>query len=390
MRHYCLIALLSFFLFNIGCNHDKKDILSIKSLGTTTFEIPFEPYTYAMGCLPGKDTGTDQFYFASFKTNKGYALCRSNGALVKYIPFSSGILDQHSFDGLWVKSPDSIFTYAHEENTLFQLNDTGEIVNRLQHAPPVWNGHNYNCYGSRMCIRPGKNSIFLSAHFKPPIPPKPGIEGRSELYNIQNAGPVLGEMRIDRPQDKVNWQLTGFQQRYTPPDYEGEYYMKYALSEDYIYLYTSFSDTLYKVSIKSSQLVKKIPLKSRYTTLDTKPQKITQEIVANNSWLEHALRENAIAWTIRYDPYHKLIYLPMYHAVAPSHPPISEEKSRLRKWSLMVFDENLEILGEFPFPEEKYNPSAMIVTPTNLLIKKNDNSIPLRKTIFERFEISYN
>lgn len=382
MNNYFIAAVFSLFLLQ-SCKQENK--IKVESVGSTTFDISFEPYTYGMGYLQGKDT-VGCYYFASFRTNKGYALCSNNGGLIKYTPFKSKIFNGYAANtGICAINKGSILVYANDENTLFQLNDTGGIINTVR-LNPEWNGYTYDCIGNMMCMPPGGKSVFLIASFRPSFPLKTGPAGEIERYDIRYSGPVLGEVENGKP--GLKWHLAGFQKRYTPPGHEGEMFVKYALSEDCIFLYTPFCDTLYKLSIAEGKVMKSVVLESKFTELGIKPHKITAEPFNGQDWTNHVIRESGLSWTIKYDPYHKLLYLPMYHAVKPGSEPISEEKSRQRKWSLMVFDENLQKLGEVPFPGETYNPMAMIVTPTELLIQKIDHSAPIRKTIFERFKIS--
>lgn len=241
---------------------------------------------------------------------------------------------------------------------------------------------------------------------QPLIPFIPGLYGTIEMvdgqfYILQTVNPMLRERAledspvsvvIDTMKNIVHALPMKFPQLITYKDFgtsagNGEDYYRCFTGNDFIYSFY-YSDLMYKTDIKH-QNVTPCLVKSRYI------DKV--EILRNSSNNQDAIlkdrAEQANYGSVLYDKYRKVYYRVAYPAstIGESDNYLKIIRSGKKNFSIMILDEDLNVIGEKLFPDYTFNPHLWFVREDGLYISTNNEMNPSydeNLLVFKRIELN--
>lgn len=241
---------------------------------------------------------------------------------------------------------------------------------------------------------------------QPLIPFIPGLYGTIEIidgqfYILQTVNPMLRERAledspvsvvIDTMKNIVHALPMKFPQLITYKDFgtsagNGEDYYRCFTGNNFIYSFY-YSDLMYKADIKH-QNVTPCSVKSRYI------DKV--EILRNSSNNQNAIlkdrAEQANYGSVLYDKYRKVYYRVAYPAstIEKSDNYLKIIRSGKKNFSIMILDEDLNIIGENLFPDYTFNPHLWFVREDGLYISTNNEMNPNydeNLLVFKRIELN--
>ncbi len=160
---------------------------------------------------------------------------------------------------------------------------------------------------------------------------------------------------------------------------------RYITNEEHVFLSSIFVDTVYQYDQKTLRIINKHKIQSDYTSIGYKPG-IVDQFYKNNQYHNDLGQTKGSISKMMYDLSLGLYYFVVVHTIPIDTP----REKRIRPWSILIYDKNLNKLDELKVDEKKYSP-YIIPTKNGLLIsnyptKKNEKDI-FKKTTFQHFEI---
>lgn len=242
---------------------------------------------------------------------------------------------------------------------------------------------------------------------QPLIPFIPGLYGTIDMvdgqfYILQTVNPMLRERAledspvsvvIDTMQNTAHALPMKFPRLITYEDFgtsagNGVDYYRCFSGNHFVYSFY-YSDLMYKADIKHQNVIP-CSVKSRYI------DKV--EIVRNSSSNQDAIlkarAEQANYGSVLYDKYRKVYYRVAYPAntIEGSDNYLKMIRSGKKNFSILVLDEDLNVVGETLFPDYTFNPHLWFVREDGLFISTNNEMNPCydeNRLIFKRIELNH-
>jgi len=345
------------------------------------WKIPVEglPYHYTSACITGEHPDSVRFWLFNNQQNNIIAF-DDEGNIERNlrIPKEGPNSIPFAFDFLPINSDSILFTanhlhkiylYREEDNEITSLSTALELPNQV--AP-----ENYYLYSfPETNVRPHylKGKLFMQVHhnvFKNPFGP--------EKYRL----PFLAVLNVHTMQ--YDALFGGYPENYLSDD-------KFTFSVDFPftlyknrYVYVSFprSHEVHKYDLEG-QLIKKAQMRGA-----TMPNEF--ELLAIDAPKEakaQLFRNKGFYASIISDPYRNLLYRVVLH---PQPEKDIEGLINTRyhaTWSILVFNEELKVLGECSFPALSYNYTQIFVHPSGLLISKENSYNKTNKEDLLEFDL---
>ncbi|GHT47037.1 hypothetical protein FACS189440_06440 [Bacteroidia bacterium] len=377
-------------IFIVSCNknkdnHELSDEYSLvkNTEKTHVFKIGNDVHYLTISLFPFKDAGGNKYLtFQNGVSNEILFYNMENpNLLFKVTPTIEGPNGVGMFLGYHIEDIDKIYLTVPGRPVLFQINKNGDILQKIE----------YEKTDNDKPIIP----FFLSTSdvYSPLII----INNNFYFTQMRNhsltltASPVSGY--IDTLTHSVN--VLPF---YFPPIMNDQDIAKYTMGNELCFsrifdgnkfIYSFFLDEyIYSTSI-NHEIVDKKRVNSRYMNKLYKPQTRPEEI---QSGLKK-LCEIAIYGNLIYDQYRQV-----YYRVAYPETEMEEDADYLeiyrtgrKKFSIIILDKNMNIIGETLFPEYTYISNAVFVDEDGLHIRTNHQKNPDFQEnlfIFDCFELS--
>ena len=229
----------------------------------------------------------------------------------------------------------------------------------------------------------------------------PFVIKENVLYGVQMPNPRLGKVAVvnspvglmlDMVKKKVD--LASFKypsavmKNYQKPSLGIESKMSYCFNGEYLVLSFAFDETLYRMPLKGEKVTRHVAASSYLKKVEL-PEKVPSDLML----AAKEMCELPIYGNIIYDKYRNV-----YYRVAYPEKDYDMAENFVELWqsgrglfSIMILDENLNVIGETLLPENKYRSDLMLVLENGLYIstshyKNSDFNEDL--LAFQRFGLS--
>jgi len=395
--HYNFIfirkGIISPFLFLVilitilSCTRTNHSSLNLEKHDIVSFNTGFTLWGIHWGTIKvSKDT---LIYFADVMTNKKIIFFSLTGEKIKTIPLDT-ILKKHiEIDDICVKSLDSVIVLARYANQIYFINGIGNITKHIDLDPYLFiNGYEFEVYStsfpnSDFCL----NNDFLFGMGLAKFSDE-GLTRQQYLYNFFKTKYHLDYfIKFSNLSDSIYFK-TGFNQLYAsfkPNQFivEGNYFR---FVNNKIFVLTAYKDTVYELDTDFN-ILDRHKIVSDYTNLDLGRNIVDIKDVDNDPDYTNVIAQTC-GWlsVFYYDAFQKRYYVTVYHKVNVKNE--RKDRAENRPWSLLVYDNKFNKLGEFVFNGKEYN-DDFIILKNGILIKisKYNKLYEKDKAQFMRFTI---
>lgn len=383
---YTFIVFLMFFL--LGCNQDKdlqsvNNPLEIKIIEQDTFYSNTLSITYPFTINFYQDQNFEYLIGADNYTNKIEIinLKYKEGIIVDFNS-ENYLKETVMLDDFYFHNKDSIFLLSVENNRVYLMDSQGSLNNtfNLNDASQKFQGENFYSisFESRRNIFFDKKNNYL--YFRS-VPPKDWHSERDfykkpliSIYDIETDKFIKTIGEFPQHFSKGKLYFPSDNQFSIIIDFDNEFYLISHRREH----------AIYKYDLTTDKLIKKISAKSTYLDdFDLIPRNVDVQKMVNS------LTKDGSYANLLYNPYKKQYYRIVTH----NQELINSDTGKLnhpiidRPFSIIVLNENLEVLGESIFKDVPFN--YLHLTPTKegiLTFYKDQNNEDINHFLVLNFE----
>jgi len=371
----------------LSCNRANHTSLNFKKHELVSYNTGFTASGYHWGTIKvSKDT---LIYFADVLTKKKITLFSLTGKKIKTIPLDTVLKKYLKIDDICVKSLDSVIVLARYANQIYFINGTGNITKHIDLDPYLYiNGYKFEVYStvlpnSDFCL----NNDFIFAMGLAKFSSEDTTR-QKYLYDFFKTKYHLNYfIKFSNLSDSIHTK-TGFNQLYAsfkPNKFivEGSYFK---FVNNRIFVLTGYKDTIYELDTNFNVLAKHKIL-SDYTDLDLGKNIVDIQDIDNDPNYPNILAQTCGRIDkFYYDAFRKRYYVTVSHKVNIKNK--RKDRAENRPWSLLVYDNKFNKLGEFVFNGKEYYDS-FIILKNGIFIKisKYNKLYERDKAQFRRFTI---
>lgn len=298
----------------------------------------------------------------------------SSGKKVKDLKFDYegpfGVLD---IMGIYPRSVDSIFLFNQLEPQITLIDTSGRIKNKLTYEVPdrYSPAFIHNAYFSSPPILNG-DKMIAKTHFYGPLQnmTQSELQEKDLVYEIDLKTGKTWFLDFKFPKDYMPDGLKLFEASIAKG--AGKYV--YSLFGDHrLFFVNEFGDTLQSVNGKSEFLPENLPLfPLQGDGLDFRKYSYYSPHYES----------------LDYDPYREVFIRFAFHPFEQDESvPPSDMRNHSGPFSIQVFDKNLNLMSETPFPANKYHPFDYFITPEGIYISTSHPLNPEIKEDQMKFEL---
>lgn len=298
----------------------------------------------------------------------------SSGKKVKDLKFDYegpfGVLD---IMGIYPHSVDSIFLFNQLTPQITLIDTSGRIKSKLTYQTPDMYSPAFihNAYFSSPPILKG-DKMIVKTHFYGPLQnlTQEILQTKELVYEIDLQSGKSRFLDFIFPKDYMPDGLKLFE----PSIAKGAGKYVYSLFGDHrLFFVEEFGDTLQSVNAKSEFLPENLPLfPLQGDGLDFRKYSYYSPHYES----------------LDYDPYREVFIRFAFHPFEQNESvPPSEMRNHSGPFSIQVFDKNLNLMSETPFPANKYHPFDYFITPEGIYISTSHPLNPEIKEDEMKFEL---
>lgn len=280
----------------------------------------------------------------------------------------------NSVDALFVLSLDSIFIVPSRTNDLILYDSNGSVLNKWNIKDPINDSINCEIYEVKLFFDKSNNlNVFLELNHDLSLPSY-YLYPKILYLKINKVGTIIEKRKFAKfPEKFLTNEFLNFDCKFELA--KNNYFAIHYYKENAIYLYNT--DLI---------LEKEIKFQSRYID-EFVP--ITEEEKKDRKFSSTQQIERPFYRNIYYDKYRDLYYLQAIHIQKYKNEDGTLNDYLDRSWSILVFNQDFELLDEIYMEPKKYLFKNMVVIKDGLLISNNVESNPdfdpnlLQFTLFE-------
>ncbi|MCU0433335.1 MAG: DUF4221 domain-containing protein [Bacteroidia bacterium] len=280
--------------------------------------------------------------------------------------------------GIVTRGPDSVFVVIPHTKLIFLLNQSGRIVNRWEVKGNLTG--NFSDFALITLTRSAPlitgNKIYMTCARK-------AIQVNTKAARIEYFK-TPGEIVFDLKQPEKLLQNTSglWPQSYRNGAGYRDYYPQRCINakgqtingfsaDDSIFVY------------EQGKRVAAHYAKSKYMTAR---KEYPDDSTGNFAFMDRYTVEEPRYLSMDYDPYRKMYYRIVHHAQQyVSNDSITLNQSIDKNWSLMMLDENFQVVGDVQFDPKQYLP-AVLITPEGIMVMRRNESLTMPKATFTLFQ----
>lgn len=323
---------------------DKEYLVSLNSRNHTIDFYDFNTMQIAWRTPFNKDpevlSGASGFYISTIDSS-----------------FSNGL------NAFYVGSPDSIYLSLKYSNQVVLINKEGALLNRWVLNDPVSFYTDYWLSASAGDWMEIVNNQLYTAH-APRVNDYTQIPDTKPvlIYNLQERKVIANPGAYPESYHQgVWWHLVGMTAN-KAVNKKGEVLISFPV-EHALFLYNN--DSLIQTTATESRYLKKY----EFPSFDNEQRSNTAYKVKYVSTLGYY-------YSLIYDPFRNIYYRVVLHPQDYRNADNTVNMDADRSWSVMILDEDLNVLSETYFPSKKYLYYNLIVTKAGLLISNNHELNP--------------
>ncbi|WP_215225121.1 DUF4221 family protein [Echinicola shivajiensis] len=378
-RLFVLIVLLNFFS---GCkgdaqkenaNPEQREISLIKQESTISLPLDAETPNLSMG-LAYYPSEPPMLFNLNPKTNSLQIFDLEEKVLYKTLTFEKeGQKGVGRVFGFHVHNLDSIFLFPQNKGEIYLTDTSGMLKSKVKYDVPLYHTAAFvmNSYFASLPVIEGGEMVV-----------KTHVDGDHKAIKSAELAERSLTYSIDLNEGKVR-----LLPHHYPADYlsngKRHFEASFAASPSRM-VYSLFADhKLYYASSKGDSLkVKNAP--SKYVKSDFGNYPIGSKRFESYQYFYASPHYGSLL----YDPYRKVFYRFCYPKVEVEN---EEQALKLRRYpegfSIMVLDEDLNILGETLFAKGKYYPNNAFITEEGLYLSINHADNPRNREDYLSFDL---
>lgn len=277
-------------------------------------------------------------------------------------------------DALFVLSLDSIFIVPSRTNDLILCDSKGVVLNKWNIKDSINDSIYFENYQVKVFIDKSSDlNVFFELNHDLTFPEY--YQYPKVLFlKITKYGKIVEKKKFAKyPENFINNEFLNFDCKFEIA--KNKLFVIHYLKENYIYLYNSDLTLNEKIKFNSKNINEFIA--------------ITDEEKKDKSFYRIQQYERPFYWELFYDKYRDLYYLQAIHSQKYKNEDGTLNGYFDRSWSILVFNQDFELLDEIYMEPKKYLFKNMVVTKDGLLISNNVESNPefdpnlLQFTFFE-------
>ncbi|WPR73842.1 DUF4221 family protein [Algoriphagus sp. NG3] len=275
--------------------------------------------------------------------------------------------------GFFVQSMDSIFLFGFPGGELHLSDTTAKVISKINYEPPA--GHDFAFV---------HNAYFVSD----PVVSKGKllVKTRPDMRASEVTSAYLSDKKltysIDLSTEEVTLSKMGYPENYVS---EGAKLLDFSMvrAEDKL-VYSFVADHNLYVSDMEGEVLSVVPAKSQYLEQTFQSFPDITDRMALQSYLFASDRYERLL----YDSYRGVFYRFVFPKVeVENEEEINQLRRFPRKFSVMILDKDLNILGEKLMPENTYYPGNSFVGEEGLYISISHPDNPKNKEDLVSFEV---
>lgn len=388
MKYNYIIFYFSLLLFS-NCSPLSEKVEKIDEI---TFNVGFSTLSKYTGIL-SKDTNFGELiYFADPVTNKIIKFFTLRGELVDSIPLNEALKYIHEIDGIAILSKDTIIINSQYTNQIVAINSKGNVWYNIEFGQINDTTHNvYEIYSSAMSnFLKNSNLLIYNCSFRSNtndkllgLEPSTQIDYLKYYYNKSYDSPYFVKItNFFTQKPKMEFFLPKTFEKKTDSAMIFVEPAFYKVENNFIYLFSTYSDNIYIVNTKNFSVEKKIKISSNYTNVGVKPLPINEN---NINSMQEIINENAkLKGHINrcfYNSIEKKHYVVVFHELISQTQKLKQ--GLFRPFSVIVFNELFIKENEYIFSEDLYKGGYSILTSHGLMFqKKNTNNEKVTYSVF--------
>lgn len=338
----CIIISVVLLSFIVSCN-EKEVSVKLIPIKESVIEIGYNYNSSSVGVC--KD-GNDELIYVSNLDIDRLRFFDFEGNLRQETFLSNILATDYGTDVAMAISMDTIMVSKfYPKNSLYFLDGSGAIRKELNLDSLVGNHKfehrivlsNNPLFGDKMVF----NSMPIATRDYNSYDGDMVAYYR-DFYNMKSKQPyILKLSNIFSNNVTFQYGLDGFCGRFAKPDYEAAMFGMYSFVNGHIFVYTSYSDTLYCLDNNTLNIDKKIKIKSNHTTIGKdKPRYIDKKSIADKEYHSNLFKSGTIFGILHYPQ--KDVY-----AVQLIHDPIKNKDGNIiSNSSLLILDNTFNMIGE--------------------------------------------
>ncbi|MCA6364105.1 MAG: DUF4221 family protein [Bacteroidetes bacterium] len=303
-----------------------------------------------------------------------------NGELKHSVPLNAidSISPERRIWGISSYGPDSIFVIIPHSRIICLLNSSGKIVNRWEVTGKLTG--NVSDYALISLPRSGMiysaNKIYATCAQKS----LPVNSRKDRIEYFKTPGEVIFDLKS--PVNGVINSSGLWPKSYREGNGYRDYYPQRCINSlGQVVHGFGADDSLFVY--ENGKRVASHYVKSKYMTA---LREYPDDSTGNYAFVDRYTVEEPRYLSLDYDPYRKMYYRIVHHAQQyVSKDSITINQSIDKNWSLMMLDENFNVVGDVVFDPKQYLP-AVLITSKGILVMRRNESLTMPKATFTIFQ----
>ncbi|MCE7054895.1 DUF4221 domain-containing protein [Algoriphagus sp. AGSA1] len=380
MKNYSvLVSIISGgLLFLQSCGSGSDNITTPQELVTDgevlSLQIDSQTSNVSDGLFAYEDKNGSWLFNLNMSNNEIQLYNLDSGKMHKRIVFDlEGPNGVGFVQGFFVHSMDSIFLFGFPDGELHLSDTTAKVISKINYEPPA--GHDFAFI---------HNAYFVSDPIL--LGDKLLVKTRPNMRASEATSAYLSDKKLTYSIDLNSNEVTLSKMGY-PADYTlgGAKLLDFSMAraEDKL-VYSFIADHNLYVSDLEGEVHSVVPAKSQYLeqTFQSFPD------ITDRTALQSYLFASDRYERVLYDKYRGVFYRFVFPKVAiENEEEINQLRRFPRKFSVMILDKELNILGEKLMPENTYYPGNSFVGEEGLYISINHPDNPKNREDLMSFEV---
>ena len=379
MKNQLLFIFLIMLSFSCKTKEAQENILG----RDYSFHVGYDASPMFCGAIRMPDDTNQYLYFADVQTNKCIKIFAMGSPEPLYsIPLKRALDTLESIHSLTIQSLDTIILLSAYTNKMAVINRSGECyrfidLNKHVNLP---NGDVYELSGTYLNSETSACTMTLRAEWQsnrfddisgktPETEPEYLLYWFDRNYHAAYLANVSG---IFDDSAKVDFGLYDFHKKAGGSDFVYDDPPDIVRTNNRLFIFSRYVNSVMELDPQTLELNRQTPIRSKFAKLDAKPLKIeTKSIGKFQEYTDDVDNMEALIGGFNYDRTRHVYYLVLFHKVGRG---VEEELGyKKRPFSIMVLDDDLELINEVPFTDGRYF-AANILTKYGLMIYKlNDD-----------------
>jgi len=375
------LLLIFLILLSFGCKNERtQEIIAGKDY---SFHVGYDASPMFCGAMRIPGDSSQYLYFTDVQTNKCVKIFSpGNPRAILTIPLKQALDTLGSIQSLSLRSLDTIILLSAYTNKLAVIDRTGTCykyldLNKYVNLP---NGDVYELSGSYLNSETSACSLTLRAEWRSNRfddisgkTPETELEYLLYWYDRNYHAAYLANVSgLFDDSVTVNFALSDFHVKAGGSDHVYIDDAAIARANNRLFIFSKYLNTITELNPITLKIIKQSPITSKFTKLDARPLKIEAKSI--NKFQEYAddiSNMEAYVAGFNYDQHKHVYYLTLCHKLPKG---VEEGQGyKKRPFSVMVMDEDLQVIKEVPFTDGRYF-GANILTKYGLMIYKlNDD-----------------